>query len=126
MGAWGHGIMESDPALDALLDIEGIIGGKVTKELLEKHESELRAGLSTRDYIKWQVLGQMIVETGARMRKDTLQHSISACRDRDLDSWVDPQKRQAALDQLRAALEAMIPGCRLGTNLKPNPDRYPG
>ena len=121
MGAWGHGIMESDPAFDALLDIEKIIGGTTSKELLEKYESELRAGLDTRDDIKWQVLGQLITTFSARMKKDTLQHCISACRDRDLDSWVEPQKRQAALDHLRVALEAMIPGCRLGTNIKPNP-----
>lgn len=94
MGWWGCGVMQGDTPLDMENDILNEMGLKYderpTKELLEKNQLKLSHALDAVHYeedrtVGYQVLGVMMIETGAKFTKKLTSRIRKAFLD---DTWM--------------------------------------
>ena len=103
MGAWGEGMLANDTALDYVHGIK--------KDMAKAfRESEAWQASNAHDERDHAILGmaQYLLESGEDVPEDLVERvramALSQKRRKKLDTWRDPELREAALDRFLALL----------------------
>ena len=114
MGAWDEGIMGSDLALDAELDIMQAIYGKydsvqeITAEGIEKNIDAILESFDPEEHEAHQVLGHYILKTGAKVEPKVIETCIRHCTDQYEDWFTGADRRKDILMKLKSDLEGIL------------------
>lgn len=110
MGWWSPTIMGGDPPWDWEGGFEKIAGVKsledevLTKELVDTHLDKFVESIKKDKFdpeVGWQVLGVIIMRTGATMPDKVRKQIIKNNIDKNIEGWVDSDKRRAFLKDFK-------------------------
>lgn len=123
MGWWGFTIMGGNPPMDWEDNFNDITGARpyedkpipLTGLMVDEHLYEMVA-LIQKDKddpnIGWQVLGVMILTTGAKMPIEIRENIVKNIYDENIDGWDKPNDRKFFLDHFKVQVENYKEGCQ--------------
>jgi hypothetical protein len=116
MGWFSATIMGGDPPMNWEGDLNDIAGARpyddkpisLTAKMIDEHLDEMVEFIKKEDddsNIGWQVLGVMILTTGAKMPIEIRENIVKNIYDENIDGWDKPEDRKFFLDRFRTQVE---------------------